>query len=341
MYEALQTGRRLALRCAALALVCLLCAGPSADAAEVSAGTRMLVPVGHTVGIKLFSRGVLVVKLSEGGTPAKECGLQTGDVIVSCGGTSVNSTEQFQSLLQENGQSPTDLQVRRGDQSVTLSVSPEQNEQGQYSIGAWIRDSMAGIGTVTYYDPATGDFGALGHGITDTDTALLMPFSSGSVLPSTVKAVKKGTAGSAGELRGDFDLTQDIGTLSANTTSGIFGTAQTCPEAWSSNQALPAASASEIQEGPAQILSNVEGDTVRSYDIEILNVNCGAADGREMVISVTDPELIAATGGIVQGMSGSPILQNGKIVGAVTHVLLNDPTKGYGISIENMLAASA
>lgn len=113
MYEALQTGRRLALRCAALALVCLLCAGPSADAAEVSAGTRMLVPVGHTVGIKLFSRGVLVVKLSEGGTPAKECGLQTGDVIVSCGGTSVNSTEQFQSLLQENGQSPTDLQVRR------------------------------------------------------------------------------------------------------------------------------------------------------------------------------------------------------------------------------------
>ena len=139
---------------------------------------------------------------------------------------------------------------------------------------------MAGIGTVTYYDPETGDFGALGHGITDTDTALLMPFSSGSVLPSTVKAVKKGTAGSAGELRGDFDLTQDIGTLSANTTSGIFGTAETCPETWNSSQALPAASASEIQEGPAQILSNVEGDTVRSYDIEILNVNCGAADGR-------------------------------------------------------------
>ena len=129
----------------------------------------------------------------------------------------------------------------------------------------------------------------------------------------TVKAVKKGTAGSAGELRGDFDLTQDIGTLSANTTSGIFGTAETCPETWNSSQALPAASASEIQEGPAQILSNVEGDTVRSYDIEILNVNCGAADGREMVISVTDPELIAATGGIVQGMSGSPFCKTGRL----------------------------
>ncbi len=340
LYGPLQNAKRL-LRCgAALALAFLLCAGPRSFAAEVSGTGRMLVPVGHTVGIKLFSRGVLVVKLSDGGTPAKECGLQTGDVIVKCGGVTVRSTEQFQSLLQKTGEEPTDLQVRRGSQNMTLSVSPEPNEQGGYSIGAWIRDSMAGIGTVTYYDPDTGDFGALGHGITDVDTALLMPFSSGSILPSTVKAVKKGAAGDAGELRGDFDLTQDLGDLSANTESGIFGTVEESPAVWQTSQALPAASAGEVRPGPATILSNVEGDEVRSYDIEILKVVPGAADSRNMVLSVTDPELIAATGGIVQGMSGSPILQNGKLVGAVTHVLLNDPTKGYGIFIENMLNAA-
>ena len=220
---------------------------------------------------------------------------------------------------------------------MTLSVSPQQNDQGQYAIGAWIRDSMAGIGTMTYYDPESGAFGALGHGITDVDTAQLMPFSSGSILPSTVKAVKKGAAGQAGELRGDFDLTQDLGTLSANTSTGVFGTVEADGFAASLSQALPVAAASEVRTGPAVILSNVEGDNVQEYDVEILQIVSNSADGRDLVISVTDPELIAATGGIVQGMSGSPILQDGKFVGAVTHVLLNDPTKGYGILMETML----
>lgn len=328
---------------AALLLAVLLCgaapfgAGVTARAAGGDSSARMLVPVGHTVGIKLFARGVLVVKLSDGGTPAKSCGLQTGDVIVKCGGVSVTSTEQFQTLLQENGGDATDLQVRRDGESVTLSVSPQQNDQGQYAIGAWIRDSMAGIGTMTYYDPEIGAFGALGHGITDVDTAQLMPFSSGSILPSTVKAVKKGAAGQAGELRGDFDLTQDLGTLSANTAAGVFGTVEADGFAANLSQALPVAAASEVRTGPAVILSNVEGDNVQEYDVEILQIVSNSADGRDLVLSVTDPELIAATGGIVQGMSGSPILQDGKFVGAVTHVLLNDPTKGYGILMETML----
>lgn len=328
---------------AVLLLAVLLCgaapfgAGVTARAAGGDSSARMLVPVGHTVGIKLFARGVLVVKLSDGGTPAKSCGLQTGDVIVKCGGVSVTSTEQFQTLLQENGGDATDLQVRRDGENVTLSVSPQQNDQGQYAIGAWIRDSMAGIGTMTYYDPESGAFGALGHGITDVDTAQLMPFSSGSILPSTVKAVKKGAAGQAGELRGDFDLTQDLGTLSANTSAGVFGTVEADGFAASLSQALPVAAASEVRTGPAVILSNVEGDNVQEYDVEILQIVSNSADGRDLVISVTDPELIAATGGIVQGMSGSPILQDGKFVGAVTHVLLNDPTKGYGILMETML----
>ncbi len=330
---------------AALLLALLLCtaapfgAGVTASAAGSEPSARLLVPVGHTVGIKLFARGVLVVKLSDGGTPAKDCGLQTGDVIVKCGGVSVTSTEQFQTLLQENGGDATDLQIRRGGESMTLEVSPQPNDQGQYAIGAWIRDSMAGIGTMTYYDPATGAFGALGHGITDVDTAQLMPFSSGSILPSTVKAVKKGATGAAGELRGDFDLTRDLGTLSANTASGVFGTVEAEDFAGGLTDALPVAAASEVRTGPAVIIANVEGDHVSEYDVEILQIVANSTDGRDLVISVTDPELIAATGGIVQGMSGSPILQDGKFVGAVTHVLLNDPTKGYGILMETMLKA--
>lgn len=315
---------------AALALAVLLCAGGRVKAME----PRMLVPVGHTVGIKLFSRGVVVVKLTDGGTPARECGLRTGDVIVKCGGNAVTSTEQFQSLLQKSGGSASNLQIERAGDSVTLSVEPSRNDQGVYCIGAWVRDSMAGIGTMTWYDPATGAFGALGHGVTDTDTSLLMPFSNGSVLPSTVKAVKRGEAGSAGELRGDFDLTRDLGPLYANTSGGIFGKLEEAPGA---GAAVPAGTALP---GPATILANVKGDEVREYDIEILKVSSSSADGRDLVLSVTDPALLEATGGIVQGMSGSPILQGGQLVGAVTHVLLNDPTKGYGILIENMLEAA-
>ena len=344
LYGPLQRARRM-LRCgAALVLAFLLCSPILAMAADVTdsgstqtSSARMLVPVGHTIGIKLFARGVLVVKLTDGGTPAKECGLQTGDVIVKCGGVSVTSSEQFQSLLQKNGDSAMDIQVRRAGDSMTLSVEPEQNDKGVYCIGAWIRDSMAGIRTMTYYDPATGDFGALGHGITDTDTALLMPFSNGSILPSTVKAVKRGETGSAGELRGDFDLDTSLGDLYANTESGIFGTLAVSDYAPACQDAVPIG---EAVPGPAVIRSNVEGDAVEEYEIEILKVVSGTSDGRDLVISVTDPKLLKATGGIVQGMSGSPILQNGKLVGAVTHVLLNDPTKGYGILIENMLNAA-
>ena len=190
---------------------------------------------------------------------------------------------------------------------------------------------------MTYYDPDSGAFGALGHGITDSDTALLMPFSSGSILASTVKAVKKGTAGEAGELRGDFDLTGDLGDLYANTNSGIFGTLSPCELTEQMGQALPVADPDEVHTGAATSAPMWMGTPSGSMTLKLLKVSAGAFDGRELLISVTDPELIDTTGGIVQGMSGSPILQNGKLVGAVTHVLVNDPTCGYAISIERML----
>ena len=293
---------------------------------------RKLVPVGHTVGVKLFARGVMVVRPPEDGTPAQTCGLEAGDVIVRCGGTAVTSTEQFQSLLQQGGD--TELEVNRNGGDVKLSVEPERNAAGEYQIGAWIRDSMAGIGTMTWYDPEDGTFGALGHGITDVDTALLMPFSQGSILFSTVKAVKRGEAGSAGELRGDFDLTGSLGTLYANTDRGVFGRLDDgAVSTLEMSEALPLGTP---EDGRGVILANVRRGDVAAYAVEVET----ARDGQDMLLHVTDPALLEATGGIVQGMSGSPVLQNGKLVGAVTHVLLRDPSRGYGISIEKMLEAA-
>ena len=337
MYEYKSMGALLRRTAAAvLAATMFFAFGTRAAALEPadSAAPRMLIPVGHTVGIKLFSRGVVVVKPPESGTPAKACGLRSGDVILKCGDTAVTSIEQFRDLLQTHGEAGATLQVRRESDAVTLTVEPEENAEGIYCIGAWIRDSMAGIGTVTYVDPETGAFGALGHGITDVDTAQLMPFANGSILPSAVKAVKKGERGAAGELRGEFDLTRDLGPLTANTDVGVFGV---LAEPVFSGEALPVGMAAA---GKAEILANVTGDAVQRYEIEITKVASGSDRGRELVLRVTDPALIAATGGIVQGMSGSPIIQDGKLVGAVTHVLVNDPTRGYGIFIENMLEAA-
>ena len=287
--------RGAALFCAAF----LLCAGKGLAVDVTANGARMLIPVGHTVGIKLYARGVMVVDLADGATPARQCGLEKGDVIVGCCGRSVTSSEQFQTMLQSSGGGTVELAVRRNNGKKTLSVTPKENEAGVYAIGAWIRDSMAGIGTITYYDPETGVFGALGHGINDVDTACLMPFSSGTILPSTVKAVKKGVSGSAGQLKGNFALDTDLGVLYANTDCGVFGTSSALAEY---DEAIPAASAEEIHVGPAVIRCNVEGDTVAEYAVEITKLFDDPEDPRDMLLKVTDERLINLTGGIVQGM---------------------------------------
>lgn len=315
----------------------LLGAGQTARAAALEA--ERLIPVGHTIGIKLFAEGVVVIGLAEvdapGGvsTPGADCGLRVGDVIEEANGRSVESSEQFASLLQCGGK--VELSVSRDGEELTLAAEPVLGEDGTYRLGAWIRDSMAGIGTVTFYDPATGTFGALGHGIADIDTGMLMPLGDGAVMDASVKAVKRGSAGNPGELKGNFDLTSDMGKLYANTDRGVFGTMERCDFAGSA--AVPVAAPGEVRSGPAAILANVSGDGVEEYAIEIVRVLEGS-EVQNLLIQVTDRELIEQTGGIVQGMSGSPILQNGKLIGAVTHVMVNEPTKGYGILIENMLA---
>ena len=238
----------------------------------VWADQRTLIPVGKAVGIKLFADGVLVVSTSETDPcPARDCGIREGDLIVSCNGEKVTSTEDLQALLQATGGQSAAIGLRREGKTLNVTAVPVQAEDGSWRLGAWTRDSMAGVGTLTFYDPDTGAYGALGHGITDTDTAQLMPLSSGSIMETSVKAVKKGEKGEPGQLKGDFTAQHDVGTVSANTTGGIFGTV--AEGDFVSGTALPVAQRSQVTTGPATILSTVSGDDTRAYQVEIVRLS--------------------------------------------------------------------
>ena len=215
-------------------------------------------------------------------------------------------------------------------------MTPALSRDGTVQLGLWLRDGVSGIGTVTYYDPETGRFGALGHGINDLNSGSLMTFTGGSITDAEIVDVVRGASGSPGELCGQPDKSCVLGNLERNTGSGIFGTAELECE----TEAIPIATAEEVRLGPATILTTVDGGGVEEYSIEISRIYRQPEDHRFLLLTVTDPRLLERTGGIVQGMSGSPILQNGKLVGAVTHVLLSDSSRGYGIGIEDMLDAA-
>jgi len=300
---------------------------------------RMLVPMGNAVGIKLFSDGVIVVGFAENlSIPAKSSGLRVGDIITHINHSEVDTIEEVRSLVQETGTAPLSIRVSREEKQLEVETVAIKAQDGQYLLGAWIRDSMAGIGTITYYDPATGSYAALGHPINDIDTGVTMPVEDGGLMPATVIGVRKGEKGQPGELQGSFATGTSLGNLRANNDAGIFGALEA--DAMICKPALPVAQRSEVQVGKASIYSTVGGSEVREYEIEILRVfPDGGADNRDLMLKVTDPALLAATNGIVQGMSGSPIVQHGKFIGAVTHVLVGDPAQGYGILASSMLAA--
>lgn len=333
------------LRGAALVLVALLVFWAlRTPAGAVTGGETMVVPLGRAVGIKLFSDGVIVVGMSDVETgqgtvnPARDCGLQEGDIITHINSEEVDTIEEVREVLQDLEGEPMSIRALRGEKQVQMTAQAVQcAADGSYKLGAWIRDSMAGIGTMTFYDPSTGCFGALGHGVSDTDTALLMPLEEGSILYAEVADVQKGKSGTPGQLQGTFQTNQDLGRLVANTDCGIFGTLDDTAMT-EGMTAVPVADRDEVVTGEATILSNIDGTEVREYTIEITKIFPERADdSRDFMIQVTDPELLEATGGIVQGQSGSPILQNGKLIGAVTHVLVGDPTSGYAISAQRML----
>ena len=294
---------------------------------------KLLVPVGEVVGLSLSEGTVTVAAFHESyGAAAREAGVKIGDEIVSLDGTAVDSAQDLYDALKRSGGTVT-LQLRREGRDRQVRLSPAATADGP-RLGVYIREGVTGIGTVTWYDPDRGTFGCLGHGISDS-RGTLAPMRSGWVYEAAVESVKRGMPGQPGQLRGAVQAQTPAGSLRSNTAFGVFGSGAE----WT-GEALPAAEPEEVHPGPAQILSNVSGDEVGVYGVEILKCRPDG-DGRDLVLRVTDPALLEATGGIVAGMSGSPIIQDGKLVGAVTHVLVNDPTRGYGIFIENMLDAAA
>jgi len=314
------------------------------NAAAVGKNTEslMLVPVGSASGLTISSGGVLIVGLSEVNTPngsispAAEAGLHIGDVITAIGQKTVSSTADLRDAISGGG--TYRLKVLREGKEIKLKLKTALSEDGTPKIGAWVRDSISGIGTITFYDPKSGLFGALGHGISDSHSYSPIPLGKGSLLRTDISEIRKGEYGIPGELKGELDQNDCIGDLYLNTEFGIFGTAS-AEDIGAMRSPIEVASPEQVKAGPATILSCVSGHEVVEYSIEISSVNLVHAP-RDMVIKITDQKLLDLTGGIVQGMSGSPIIQNGKLVGAVTHVFVNDPTQGYGVFITNMIDAA-
>lgn len=301
-----------------------------------------VVPCGTPFGLKLFTDGVVVVGFTDvdtkGGNrnPGIDAGLRIGDVVETINGVKMESNQQAAQAFEACKGTPAALTVRRGQELYEITLQPLYSESaGCYKAGLWIRDSSAGIGTMTFVIPETGVFGGLGHGVCDTDTLELLPMVSGDVVPVKLIGITKGMQGAAGELKGYFSTDVPQGNLSFNTQTGVYGTIHTLP---SQREAIPVAMKQEIKKGKAQVLTTISGDEPKLYDIAIDKVNYEeGSPTKNMVIRITDPALLKQTGGIVQGMSGSPIIQNGKLIGAVTHVFVNEPEKGYAIFAENML----
>lgn len=297
---------------------------------------RLLVPAGQVIGLQISEARVMIEGFdSTLGNTARAAGLKEGDRIVKIDGKEILCTEDVRKALQISD-GDVDISIERGSQTREIELEPAITGDGP-KLGVFLRQGISGVGTVTYYDPQTGEFGALGHAVSDKNGEPVV-MTEGFAYPAVVEAIKKGKGGDPGQLMGSVTSREPIAALSKNTVQGVFGkTAVPFP-----GDALPAAAVSEIHAGPAIIRSTVQNGSIQEYSVEILKIypNSGA-DGRNLLLKVTDRRLLDTTGGIVQGMSGSPIIQDGKLVGAVTHVLVNDPTTGYGIFIENMLDAAA
>ncbi|MBU5482930.1 SpoIVB peptidase [Clostridium sp. MSJ-11] len=305
-------------------------------------------PGGQPVGVKLNTKGVLVVALSDLETsngkvnsPAAVAGIEIGDSIIKINNEEIINSEKASSLINSCEGKPLVVTLERRGETLTKNIIPAKTKDGNYKIGLWIRDSTAGVGTLTFYDDKTGIFAALGHPITDADTGTMLNINSGEIVNSSIISVRKGVKGTPGELKGIF-IDEDVvlGDIKKNTECGIFGVSNMSLKN-KYNKKMKIALRDEIKEGPAQILTTIDGKQPKMYNIVIEKLLPQNTIGpKSMIIKVTDKELLEKTGGIVQGMSGSPIIQNDKIVGAVTHVLINKPDTGYGIYIEWMIKDS-
>lgn len=309
-------------------------AGIPVKTANVTVKTRpQLIPCGTPFGVKCRSNGAMVISVTAN-SPADRAGIRTGDVIYSVNDVDVNTNDEVAEAVQLSSKC-TKIGVMRNNKELSVDLTPVQID-GTLKIGAWVRDSAAGIGTLTFVNPLDGTFGGLGHAVSDVDTGLAVPLGSGEITEAKIYDIIPGKSGSAGELCGTITPNSDIGELSANTSAGVFGTLLDEID----GTAIPMAYRQEVKTGSATLLTTVNGDTPREYSIEIERINLADLYGSKgMIVRISDPELLAKTGGIVRGMSGSPIIQNGRLVGAVTHVLVNDPSRGYAVFAESMMEA--
>lgn len=307
---------------------------------------KTVIPVGNLAGVKLYTNGVLVVGMAEiegednkKYKPYENTGIEEGDTIISINDTEILNTNDLINIVNASNGNELDIKYVRDNESLECSITPVKTLENDYKLGLWVRDSAAGVGTVTFYEPSTKSFAALGHGILDIDTEELINIASGEFVTTKILNITKGEIGNPGRIQGTIDNQKNIGTISKNTRFGIYGTVENADSLnIDYTREMEVALRSEIKEGKATILCSLENGKVEEYDIEIEKIyQNNNYDNKSMLIKITDERLLEKTGGIIQGMSGSPIIQNGKFIGAVTNVLVNDPDKGYAVFGDIML----
>lgn len=304
-----------------------------------------VIPIGTAIGMKLYTKGVLVVGMSqikdendEKKRPYENSGIEQGDTIIAINNNEVSNTnELIEEVNNSNGNAIT-VKYEKNNETLETSITPVKSGN-EYKLGLWVRDAAAGVGTLTFYEPNTNLFMALGHGISDIDTEKIVDIASGELITASILTIKKGVKGTPGEIRGTIENGNNIGKIGKNTNLGVYGTVTNKNYLdISGMEEMEVATRSEIQEGKAQIICQLDNNGRKTYEIEIEKIYlANNTDNKSMLIKVTDKELLEKTGGIIQGMSGAPVIQNGKFVGAVTNVLVNDPTQGYAIFGDMMI----
>lgn len=304
-----------------------------------------VIPIGTAIGMKLYTKGVLVVGMSqikdendEKKRPYENSGIEQGDTIIAINNNEVSNTnELIEEVNNSNGNAIT-VKYEKNNETLETSITPVKSGN-EYKLGLWVRDAAAGVGTLTFYEPNTNSFMALGHGISDIDTEKIVDIASGELITASILTIKKGVKGTPGEIRGTIENGNNIGKIGKNTNLGVYGTVTNKNYLDISGiEEMEVATRSKIQEGKAQIICQLDNNGRKTYEIEIEKIYlANNTDNKSMLIKVTDKELLEKTGGIIQGMSGAPVIQNGKFVGAVTNVLVNDPTQGYAIFGDMMI----
>ena len=294
-----------------------------------------VVPMGNAIGMKLYTAGVLVVGMSEieGKKPYENSGIKEGDRIIQINQNQIDNTDDLMKAVNKSDGNNISIKYVRDEKTITTSIKPLKNSSNEYKIGLWVRDAAAGVGTLTFYEPTTGSFAALGHGIVDVDTGGILNIANGELVTSKLISIQKGEKNNPGEIKGSIDSGVTIGEIEKNTNFGVFGLVSNRGNLdLKKSKEYDVALRSEIKTGEAEIICELEEGKKETYKIEIEKIyTSNNYDNKSMLIKITDERLLEKTGGIIQGMSGAPIIQNGKFIGAITNVLVSDPMTGYAI----------